>query len=100
MARLSGLQREVHRLYRAVIRTARTKEEPFRERIVTYAREEIEKNKAISKRNVLKIEFLIRRGSKQLQHLQEDDSSCLGITQVPVVPTNVQQTSRAVESKL
>ncbi|KAF3762553.1 hypothetical protein M406DRAFT_264289 [Cryphonectria parasitica EP155] len=67
MARLSGLQREVLVLYRGCLREARKKPEATRKHFEAFARAEFEKNIAIEKRDFAAIEFLLRKGRRQLE---------------------------------
>ncbi|KAK4034812.1 complex 1 protein-domain-containing protein [Parachaetomium inaequale] len=64
--RLSGLQKEVLALYRQCIRECRKKPEASRKRFQVFARNEFEKNIAIDKRDFGAIEFLLRKGRRQL----------------------------------
>ena len=70
MPRVSGLQREVLALYRSVIRVAREKEAAghagFMESARTAFRQQAESTSA---RNFRKIEYMVRRGHKQLKLL-------------------------------
>lgn len=70
---LSGLQREVLALYRAVLRAARTKPPPDAAAVQAYARDAIESQRGVSKTNVLVIEHLLRKGAKQLALLRHPD---------------------------
>lgn len=67
MARLSGLQREVLKLYRTCIRTIRTKPEETQLHWRAYIREEFGKNKAIPKKLFSVIEHLIRVGHRRFE---------------------------------
>mmetsp|Transcript_20066 Transcript_20066/g.24042 ORF Transcript_20066/g.24042 Transcript_20066/m.24042 type:complete len:85 (+) Transcript_20066:344-598(+) len=71
--RLSGLQIQVLKLYREIIRAARDKDTEVKTTVLSYARAEFEKNLTIDRKNTLKIEHLLRRGAKQLQTLQSPD---------------------------
>ncbi|KAJ4421381.1 hypothetical protein N0V82_003762 [Gnomoniopsis sp. IMI 355080] len=66
MARLSGLQKEVLVLYRSCLREARKKPETSRKHFEAFARTEFEKNLAVEKRDFAAIEFLLRKGRRQL----------------------------------
>ncbi|KAJ4394559.1 hypothetical protein N0V93_003778 [Gnomoniopsis smithogilvyi] len=66
MARLSGLQKEVLVLYRSCLREARKKPEQSRKHFEAFARTEFEKNLAVEKRDFAAIEFLLRKGRRQL----------------------------------
>lgn len=67
MARLSGIQREVLKLYRSCIRTIRTKPEHSRDHWRLYIREEFHKNQKIPKKSFSVIEHLIRVGHKRFE---------------------------------
>ncbi|KAL2911941.1 hypothetical protein HK105_208551 [Polyrhizophydium stewartii] len=67
----SQLQREVSGLYRALLRAARSKppetRERFRARIAAQFRRDAE---SVSRRDFAAIEFLLRRGNRQLELLR------------------------------
>jgi succinate dehydrogenase assembly factor 1 len=65
MARLSGLQRDVLSLYRRCLRSARTK--PARANFEAFARQEFEKNIGLNKKDFGTIEFLVRKGTRQVE---------------------------------
>ncbi|CAK7224146.1 hypothetical protein SCUCBS95973_005420 [Sporothrix curviconia] len=65
--RLSGLQREVLSLYRQCLRASRTKPEDARARFEEYARTEFVKHRGLEKRDFGAIEFLLRKGRRQLE---------------------------------
>ncbi|KAH7628839.1 hypothetical protein B0T09DRAFT_289163 [Sordaria sp. MPI-SDFR-AT-0083] len=67
MARLSGLQKEVLGLYRKCLRECRKKPEATRDHFKAFARTEFEKNIKVDKRDFSAIEFLLRKGSRQLE---------------------------------
>ncbi|KIH90912.1 complex 1 protein (LYR family) protein [Sporothrix brasiliensis 5110] len=75
--RLSGLQREVLSLYRQCLRASRQKPEASRAHFEAYARSEFAKNKGLGKKDFAAIEFLLRKGRRQL-----DAMSSPGITDV------------------
>mmetsp|Transcript_31337 Transcript_31337/g.43470 ORF Transcript_31337/g.43470 Transcript_31337/m.43470 type:complete len:84 (-) Transcript_31337:139-390(-) len=77
--RLSGLQRQVLRLHRQIIRTAREKDVDTRASIMKYARSEFDKNKNIDRKNVLLIEHLLRKASKHLELSQSETFSGINI---------------------
>ncbi|KAK4128924.1 hypothetical protein N657DRAFT_563690 [Parathielavia appendiculata] len=64
--RLSGLQKNVLALYRQCLRECRKKPEASRENFRVFARNEFEKNIKIDKRDFGAIEFLLRKGRRQL----------------------------------
>ncbi|KAG8164790.1 hypothetical protein KVR01_005065 [Diaporthe batatas] len=67
MARLSGLQKEVLGLYRQCLRETRKKPDASRKHFQAFARSEFNKNLAIEKRDFAAIEFLLRKGRRQLE---------------------------------
>ncbi|KAF2842761.1 hypothetical protein M501DRAFT_924529 [Patellaria atrata CBS 101060] len=67
MHRLSGLQRDVLSLYRQCLRSARKKPEETRENFRSFAEEEFRQHKAIDKKDFSTIEFLLRKGRRQLE---------------------------------
>ncbi|KAJ5224139.1 hypothetical protein N7468_008681 [Penicillium chermesinum] len=67
MARLSGLQREVLSLYRQCLRHIRQKPEESRGNFKRFARAEFQKNLSVSKKDFSTIEYLLRRGRRQLE---------------------------------
>lgn len=67
MARLSGLQREVLKLYRACVRTLKTKPEQNREHWRLYIKEEFGKHRHIPKKLFSVIEHLIRVGHRRYE---------------------------------
>ncbi|KAF5722143.1 hypothetical protein FMUND_3163 [Fusarium mundagurra] len=68
MARLSGLQKEVLALYRNCLRESRKKPQATRSHFESFARHEFSRNLAIDKRDFAAIEFLLRKGRRQLEH--------------------------------
>ncbi|KAF2405458.1 hypothetical protein EJ06DRAFT_468742 [Trichodelitschia bisporula] len=67
MARLSGLQREVLGLYRRALRAARRKPEETREHFKTFARREFRQHASMDKKDFSAVEFLLRKGHRQLE---------------------------------
>ncbi|EME89552.1 uncharacterized protein MYCFIDRAFT_26785 [Pseudocercospora fijiensis CIRAD86] len=67
MPRLSGLQRDVLSLYRQCLRTARKKPASTRENFKNFARREFEKNLGMDRKDFGAIEFLLRKGHRQLE---------------------------------
>ncbi|KAH7035058.1 uncharacterized protein B0I36DRAFT_429274 [Microdochium trichocladiopsis] len=63
---LSGLQKEVLALYRQCLRAARQKPEATQSHFKAYARAEFGKSILISKKDFSAIEFLLRKGRRQL----------------------------------
>ncbi|KAL4900610.1 hypothetical protein BDW74DRAFT_161799 [Aspergillus multicolor] len=67
MARHSGLQREVLSLYRKCLREIRRKPTESKHNFKSFARSEFEKHMSISKKDFGAIEYLLRKGSRQLE---------------------------------
>ena len=67
MPRLSGLQRDVLSLYRRCLRAARTKPAHSRPNFEMFARREFEKYIGLDKKDFGTIEFLLRKGNRQLE---------------------------------
>ena len=65
--RLSGLQRDVLSLYRRCLRAARTKPASTRPNFEAFARREFGRNVGVDKKDFGAIEFLLRKGQKQLE---------------------------------
>ncbi|KAK8143897.1 hypothetical protein MY1884_006580 [Beauveria asiatica] len=65
--RLSGLQKEVLALYRHCLRESRKKPEATRPHFQAFVRSEFAKSRDIDKRDFAAIEFLLRKGKRQLQ---------------------------------
>jgi succinate dehydrogenase assembly factor 1 len=89
MARLSGLQKEVLSLYRQCLRASRkkpqvgltppsggnskalTQVQATRCHFEAYARREFEKSMGLDKKNFAAVEFLLRKGRRQLEVYSE-----------------------------
>ncbi|OCK82862.1 hypothetical protein K432DRAFT_380039 [Lepidopterella palustris CBS 459.81] len=67
MAKLSGLQRDVLSLYRQCLRAVREKPVDARPNFRAFARSEFEKNMSLSKKDFSAIEYILRRGHRQLE---------------------------------
>jgi succinate dehydrogenase assembly factor 1 len=65
--RLSGLQRDVLSLYRRCLRAARLKPAANRPNFESFTRREFTRNIALDKKDFSAIEFLLRKGQKQLE---------------------------------
>ncbi|EER24737.1 complex 1 protein (LYR family) protein [Coccidioides posadasii C735 delta SOWgp] len=71
--RLSGLQRQVLALYRQCLREIRkkpvliTKPQGSQANFKRYARQEFQKNRDVNRKDFATIEYLLRRGQKQLE---------------------------------
>ncbi|KAF1358078.1 hypothetical protein EJ07DRAFT_125452 [Lizonia empirigonia] len=71
MARLSGLQRDVLSLYRKCLRAVREKPSDTRSHFREFARAEFHKNQGVGKKDFGTIEYLLRRGRRQLETYQD-----------------------------
>ncbi|KAF9247913.1 hypothetical protein DTO013E5_3130 [Penicillium roqueforti] len=69
MARFSGLQRDVLSLYRKCLREIRNKPEDSRINFRNYARAEFQKYIAVNKKDFNTVEYLLRKGHRQLEIL-------------------------------
>ncbi|KAK2812370.1 hypothetical protein FQN50_001369 [Emmonsiellopsis sp. PD_5] len=65
--RLSGLQREVLSLYRTALREIRKKPVESQDNFKQFARQEFRKNLSISKKDFSAIEYLLRKGRRQIE---------------------------------
>ncbi len=67
MRPLTGLQREVLSLYRRCLRACRSKPAPTRPHFEAFTRSEFGRNlKAVDKKDFATIEFMLRKGNRQL----------------------------------
>lgn len=78
MPRLSGLQRDVLSLYRSCLRAARTKPAESRPKFAAFARTEFEKNADLDKKDFGTVEFLLRKGKRQLEVFGEPGVKSIG----------------------
>ncbi|PMD19789.1 hypothetical protein NA56DRAFT_574994 [Hyaloscypha hepaticicola] len=62
----SGLQREVLSLYRKCLRGCRTKDATARPHFESFTRTEFEKGIGLDKKDFAAIEYLLRKGQRQL----------------------------------
>lgn len=67
MPRYSGLQRDVLSLYRQCLRVARKKPTETRKHFEQFARQEFDKNLSIGKKDFSAIEYMLRKGQRQLE---------------------------------
>ncbi|EHY52007.1 hypothetical protein HRR83_003428 [Exophiala dermatitidis] len=70
--RLSGLQREVLKLYRQCLRAARKKPEATRENFRNVARREFRKHQMIDRKDFAAVETLLRMGTRKLELYSSD----------------------------
>ncbi|KAK7265546.1 hypothetical protein RJT34_33166 [Clitoria ternatea] len=81
--RLSGMQKQVLSLYRGFLRAARSKSEPERRNIEGVVSQEFRRNSnQIDRKNFLYIEYLLRRGKKQLEQLNHPGTTGLSSLQL------------------
>nr|XP_043610992.1 succinate dehydrogenase assembly factor 1, mitochondrial [Erigeron canadensis] len=81
--KLSGIQKQVLSLYRGFLRTARSKPQENRAQIESLVSAEFRRNsEMIDRKNFLHIEYLLRRGKKQLDQLKTVDSVRLSSSHV------------------
>ncbi|KAJ4380126.1 hypothetical protein N0V86_004435 [Didymella sp. IMI 355093] len=71
MARLSGLQKDVLSLYRQCLRAVREKPANTRLHFREFARTEFHKNQGVGKKDFGTIEYLLRKGRRQLETYQD-----------------------------
>ncbi|KAF2474626.1 uncharacterized protein BDR25DRAFT_215504 [Lindgomyces ingoldianus] len=71
MGKLSGLQRAVLSLYRQCIRALRDKPNDTRENFRLFVREEFRKHINVDRKDFSTIEYLLRRGHRQLDIYQD-----------------------------
>ena len=67
MPRLSGLQKDVLGLYRRCLRACRKKPADTRLNFESFARREFAKNMNVDKKDFSTIEFMLRKGNRQLE---------------------------------
>ncbi|KAG6431934.1 hypothetical protein SASPL_103506 [Salvia splendens] len=73
--RLSGMQLQVLALYRGFLRAARMKSPEERSRIEALVSQEFRRNSSqVDRKNYLYIEYLVRRGKKQLDQLKSPET--------------------------
>ncbi|KAH6690402.1 hypothetical protein F5X68DRAFT_202854 [Plectosphaerella plurivora] len=63
----SGLQKEVLGLYRQCLRGIREKPEAARPHFLSFAKAEFRKSLSVDKKDFAAIEFLLRKGRRQLE---------------------------------
>ncbi|XP_077251712.1 LYR family of Fe/S cluster biogenesis protein [Tasmannia lanceolata] len=89
MTKLSGMQKQVLALYRGFLRAARSKAPEDRRRIESIVSAEFRRNsKSIDKKNFIYIEYLLRRGNKQIDQIKDPDTQ--GISDLNLSPTTKQ----------
>ncbi|TPX67924.1 hypothetical protein SpCBS45565_g03470 [Spizellomyces sp. 'palustris'] len=72
--RRTGLQRDVLDLYRSLLRVVRTKPESSRDHFYTYIRSQFRQDaSSVSQRDISTIEFMLRKGRRQLEVLKSDN---------------------------
>mmetsp|Transcript_45724 Transcript_45724/g.118187 ORF Transcript_45724/g.118187 Transcript_45724/m.118187 type:complete len:86 (-) Transcript_45724:907-1164(-) len=79
--RLSGLQLDVIHLFRDALRYAKTKPPEVEAGIRTFLRSEFDKNcTGLKKTEFMRIEYLLRRGKKQLKQAKQTNISGIGFS--------------------
>ncbi|KAI9082921.1 hypothetical protein K1719_035064 [Acacia pycnantha] len=87
--RLSGMQKQVLSLYRGFLRAARSKPEEERCKIESVVSEEFRHNcRQVDPKNFIYIEYLLRRGKKQLDQLRDPGTTGLSSLQVSLPNIN------------
>ena len=87
--RLSGMQKQVLSLYRGFLRAARSKSDEERHKIESIVSEEFRRNsKEVDQKNFIYIEYLLRRGNKQLDQLRNPGTTGLTSLEVDLSRTN------------
>ncbi|KAF2721905.1 hypothetical protein K431DRAFT_223051 [Polychaeton citri CBS 116435] len=71
MPRLSGLQKDVLSLYRQCLRACRTKPIHSRAKFESFTRQEFEKTRKMDKKDFGAVEFMLRKGHRQLEVFAE-----------------------------
>lgn len=88
--RLSGMQKQVLALYRGFLRAARTKSPEERSRIEAIVSQEFRQNSSqVDRKNFLYIEYLLRRGKKQLDQLKSPQT--VGLASLNVEASQVKK---------
>ncbi|XP_020991772.1 succinate dehydrogenase assembly factor 1, mitochondrial [Arachis duranensis] len=87
--RLSGMQKQVLSLYRGFLRVARSKSDQERHKIESIISEEFRRNSTeVDRKNFQYIEYLLRRGKKQLDQLRSPGTTGLTSLEVDLSRTN------------
>ncbi|XP_042520081.1 succinate dehydrogenase assembly factor 1, mitochondrial [Macadamia integrifolia] len=85
--KLSGMQKQVLSLYRGFLRAARTKGPEERRHIeLTVSSEFRRKATAVDRKNFVYIEYLLRRGNKQLDQLKSP--ATVRLSSLKIVPNS------------
>lgn len=71
--RLSGLQKQVLALYRDCLKEAAKKPPDARDNFKTFARNEFKQNVLLDKKDFSAIEYLLRKGQRQLEIYSSPD---------------------------
>ncbi|KAF9618371.1 hypothetical protein IFM89_001006 [Coptis chinensis] len=88
MKRLTGLQKQVLALYGGFLRAARAKAPEERKKIEAIVSEEFHRNaKEVDRKNFIYIEYLLRRGAKQLHQLKSPNTISMFTVPVPSPPS-------------
>uniref|UniRef100_A0A7N0ZQQ8 Complex 1 LYR protein domain-containing protein n=1 Tax=Kalanchoe fedtschenkoi TaxID=63787 RepID=A0A7N0ZQQ8_KALFE len=83
-SKLSGMQKQVLSLYRGFMRAARDKSPQERSNIESFVASEFRRNATgVDRKNFVYIEYLLRRGKKQLDQLKSPDIVSLSSLNAP-----------------
>ncbi|XP_027193235.1 succinate dehydrogenase assembly factor 1, mitochondrial [Cicer arietinum] len=94
--RLSGMQKQVLSLYRGFLRASRSKSEEERRKIETVVSEEFRRNsKEVDRNNFVYIEYLLRRGNKQLDQLRNPGTTGLSSLRIDFSNINTGSSSHS-----
>lgn len=90
--KLSGMQKQVLSLYRGFLRAARDKSPEDRAKIESLVTTQFHNNaKGVDRKNFVYIEYLLRRGKKQLDQLKSPDIVSLSSLTITFPATNKSQ---------
>ncbi|EPE29077.1 hypothetical protein GLAREA_00235 [Glarea lozoyensis ATCC 20868] len=84
MVRYSGLQKEVFALYRQCLRVSRKKPESSRAHFESYARNEFKKSIGLDKKDFGAIEYLLRKGRRQVEIQTTTPSAAEEVLRTPL----------------
>ncbi|XP_073002942.1 succinate dehydrogenase assembly factor 1, mitochondrial [Typha latifolia] len=103
-SRLSGMQRQVLGLYRGFLRAARQKAPEERRRVESVVSTEFRQNaKNVDRKNFLYIEYLLRRGQRQLEQLKNPGTtglSTLNATSATSVQSDIEISGPAYDKSM
>lgn len=80
--RLTGLQKEVFKLYREILRTAQAQtDKAYATTLKQHARSQFDDNREIKKTDIQLIEHLLRKGRRQLELLSDPHTTGIQLHQ-------------------